>query len=123
MTTFQLYWNLDNLHQRNVILAGYFPGQIGNVSSQCSDKRTFDLIVTIPNPNEIFSDTIITIANETIPKTTSSPRIHKPWFNDTCRSAIKARKKAERILSRNPKPQNLDCCRKARAKARRTIKY
>ena len=46
--------------------------------SQCSDKMTFDLIVNKPNPIEIFSDTLITIGNETIPRTTSSPSIHKP---------------------------------------------
>jgi hypothetical protein len=44
-----------------------------------------------------INETVISIADETIPKTSTNPKHPgKPWFNDECKDAIKNRKKAER---------------------------
>ena len=93
----------------------------GTFSSLCSQKLTFEITKDTSDPLKLISDCLIAIANETIPKSTGITRINKPWFNDTCRAEIKARKKAERNFSKHPTPVNLDMTRKVRAKARRII--
>jgi hypothetical protein len=46
-----------------------------------------------------FNETVISIADETIPKTSTNPKHPgKPWFNDDCKEANKNRKKAEQHL-------------------------
>jgi hypothetical protein len=90
-------------------------------SSLCSDKLTYNNIAEEPDLIQAFSDILSEIATETIPKTTANPKLHKPWFNDTCKAAIKCRKKSERKFNKHPTPWNLDNCRKSRAKARRTV--
>ena len=56
----------------------------------------------------LFTDTLIEIANQTIPKSHISknkpPKV--PWFNDVCKQAIKERKKAQRKLFQNPFAEN-----------------
>ena len=56
-----------------------------------------------------FTDTLIEIANKTIPKSHISknklPKV--PWFNDADKQAIKERKKAQRKPFRNPAAENV----------------
>jgi hypothetical protein len=41
-----------------------------------------------PDPILKFNDTVISIADETIPKTSTNPKHPgKPWFNDECKDA------------------------------------
>jgi hypothetical protein len=41
-----------------------------------------------------FNETVISLADETIPKTSTNPkRPGKPWFNDECKDAIKIAKR------------------------------
>ena len=56
------------------------------------------------DPVAQFTDTLIEIANQTIPKShISKNKLQKvPWFNDVCKQAVKERKKAQRKLFRNP---------------------
>ena len=71
-----------------------------------------------------FTDTLIEIANQTIPKShTSKNKLPKvPWFNDVCKQAIKERKKAQRKLFRNPSAENVLAFKQLKAKARHIIK-
>jgi hypothetical protein len=70
-----------------------------------------------------YNETVISIADETIPKTSTNPKYpEKSWFNDECKDAIKNRKKAERRFEKHPTSDNLDNFRIFRAKARRTMK-
>ena len=72
--------------------------------SQLSDELTLT-----EDPVAQFTDTLIEIANQTIPKSHISknklPKI--PWFNDVCKQAIKERKKAQQKLFRNPSAEKL----------------
>ena len=51
------------------------------------------------NPIPDFSNTLLQIAEKTIPKSSVSSKPKKPWFDDDCKQAIKDRKKAEKIVS------------------------
>jgi hypothetical protein len=81
-----------------------------------------DSIIQSEDPIKVFSDLIINISKETIPKASATFRIHKPWYNDTCKDAVKSRKKAERHFRKNPSPANLNSYRKVNAQTRRSIK-
>jgi hypothetical protein len=71
-----------------------------------------------PDPILKFNDTVISIADETIPKTSTNPKHQgKPWFNDDCKDAIKNHKKAERRFGKDPTSDNVDNFRIVRAKA------
>ena len=79
----------------------------------------YDGLADLPDPVEGFSSTLLSSANITIPKTSSTPKIHsKPWFDDECKMAVLERKKA---LVSQTNPANLTSLRVYRAKARRTI--
>ena len=69
-----------------------------------------------------FSATLLSIAAETIPKTSTIPkRPRNPWFDGECKKAINARKKAERKFHRRPTAENLQIFKIRRARARRII--
>ena len=72
---------------------------------------------------EDFNNIFIKIAYNTIPKAAVSiKKSHKPWFNDSCITAIHNRKRALRNLQHHPTCCNIETLRIARAKARRTIR-
>ena len=72
---------------------------------------------------EIFTEKLLTIASQTIPKSSAKPRrIPKPWFNQHCQDAINERKRALHLFQSQPSNANLAAFRAARAKTRRVIK-
>lgn len=76
----------------------------------------------IDNPADHFTKTLISIAEEAVPKTSGKPHHRSnPWFNDDCKKAIHARKKAERVFNKHPTAANLTRLKISRAQARRTI--
>ena len=72
-------------------------------------SRLSDELALSEDPVALFTDTLIEIANQTIPKSHISknklPKV--PWFNDVCKQAVKERKKAQRKLFRNPTAENV----------------
>ena len=54
-----------------------------------------------------FSKTLISIAEENIPKT-SNKKHNKSWFNDDCKTAIGSRKAALRKFNLEPSAENLN---------------
>jgi hypothetical protein len=69
-----------------------------------------------------FTEILKSIAEETIPKTSAFPKhITNPWFDETCKDAIKQRKKAQRVFFRRPTAENHVRFKILRARARRTI--
>ena len=74
------------------------------------------------NPIRDFSNTLLEIAEKTIPKSSISSKPRKPWFDEGCKQAIKSRKKAEKSFRRTLTQSNLSSFRIFRAKARGTIK-
>ena len=89
----------------------------------CASRLSGEVALS-EDPVAQFTDTLIEIANETIPKSHISknnlPKV--PWFIDACKQAIKERKKAERNLFRNPTAENLLAFKQLKAKARYSIK-
>lgn len=76
-----------------------------------------------PNPIDTFTNIIIDIANKSVPKTSGKrKKKYKPWFNEECKDAIKARQHALNTFKQHPSFQNLDNFKIFRAKARRTIR-
>jgi len=70
-----------------------------------------------------FSDKLLTIAINNIPKSKFSVRKHNTvWFNGTCKEAINKRKKALRKVKSSPTSENIQQYKIIRGQARRTIK-
>ena len=95
----------------------------GTFTALCLEKLINPTFTYNIDPLITFTTILISIADETIPKTSTIPtKPHLPWNNIECKEAIKARKKAERKFNRQPTSDNLSKVRIFRAKARRTIK-
>ena len=70
-----------------------------------------------------FTDLLIQAADKAIPKTHFSKKLPKvPWFNDSCKKAIKERKKAQRKFFSNPTLSNVQNFKLLRAKACHVVK-
>ena len=76
---------------------------------------------TVEDNITYFSKTLISIAEESISKTSSNKK-HKSWFNDDCKTAIRSRKAALRKFNLHPSDENLNSFKIHRAKTRRVIK-
>ena len=87
-------------------------------------SRSSDELALSEDPVAEFTDTLIEIANQTIPKSHISknkvPKI--TWFNDVCKQAIKERKKAQPKHFPNPSAENVLAFKQLKAKARHIIK-
>ena len=89
----------------------------------CRENLQTEMIRNSTDPILKFNETVISIADETIPKTSTNPKHPgKPWFNDECKDAIKNRKRP------NDGSKNIQLRITSaifsifRAKARRTLK-
>jgi len=80
--------------------------------TQCVSRLSGELAL-LEDPVAQFTDTLIEIADETIPKShnykNKLPEV--PWFNDASKQAIKERKKAQRA-------ENVLVFKQLKAKAR-----
>ena len=89
----------------------------------CRENLQTKMIRNSTDPILKFNETVISIADETIPKTSTNPKHPgKPWFNDECKDAIKNRKRPNDGSKNIPTSDNLGNIRIFRAKARRTLK-
>ena len=70
-----------------------------------------------------FATSLTEVAMETIPKSsTNSKHVHKPWFNEECKAAVRQRKKTLDRFKVSPTHANLASYKRARAHARHVIK-
>ena len=84
----------------------------------CDERLTAD-IHNSPEAIASFTDTLLSIADETVPKSSATPKhIVNPWLDADCEKAIKDRKKAERKFNRQPTAENLTTFKIKRAMAR-----
>ena len=75
------------------------------------------------DPAGQFTDLLIKAGNKAIPKTRFSKKLPKvPWFNNSCKRAIKERKKAQRKFFSNPTLSNVQNFKILRAKAPHVVK-
>ena len=119
-----------------IILQNLFPSGSGKVprykfdkanwplfEQLCTEELRTEVFQRILDPVLKFNETLISIADRTIPKTSANPKQpSKPWFDDDCEEARDNRKKAERHFNKHPTSDNLNSFRIFRAKARRTFK-
>ena len=91
-------------------------------SKQASlQKLCLDTLIPETNTNQEepiihFTNTLINIANKTIPKTTTSPKYNNPWFTEECKTMIREHQRILRKFKTNPSSENLDKYRQQRAK-------
>jgi ribonuclease HI len=91
--------------------------------STCSREINRQSFTQIENPMDAFTSCLIEIATASIPKSsTKSKHIPKPWFDESCKEAVKKRKLALRTFKRHPTHENLIAYRQTTAQARRIIK-
>jgi len=89
----------------------------------CSTRLQQPAMADTDDPMSLFTSILKDIADETIPKTSATPkRIRKPWFNDTVKTVIKERNRVLERFKREPTKDNLNSFKIARAKARREIR-
>ena len=90
----------------------------------CEEQIT---LVNIINSEEddlmdSFTNKLFEISQESIPRSKTSPKRSYPWFNEECRSVIRARKTALRRFHNNPNQTNKLRYKELCAQARRTIR-
>ena len=87
--------------------------------AQCSSELTEEGVMSAGQ----FTDLLIQAADKAIPKTRflkKPPKI--PWFNDSCKKAIKERKKAQQKFFSNLTLSNVQNFKLLRAKARHVVR-
>ena len=89
----------------------------------CRSRLTEEAVQSVDDPASVFSDILISIAEETIPKITAIPKgPRNPWFNEECKAIHRERKRARRRAFRCPTQGNILAFKRLRAKARYTFK-
>ena len=81
----------------------------------------------VQNPNNTcmidhFTETLIEIANKTIPKSSPTNKRNTPGFNDECRVVIQQRNAALRKFNKEPSTSKLNTFKLLQAKAQKIIK-
>ena len=74
------------------------------------------------DPLFLFTQTVHDIATKCIPKSSTSTKIKKPWFNEDCKKAVRKRKAAVKKFNFQPDKNNLESFRIFPANARRDRK-
>ena len=69
-------------------------------------KLKSDANNTVDDNITYFSKTLISIAELSIPKTSSNKKHNKSWFNNDCKTAIRSRKAALRKFNLQPSAEN-----------------
>ena len=84
--------------------------------TMCKQKMLKDPYII--DQTKYFTETLISVANETIAKTSASNKHSTPWFNDDCRTAIRLRKAALRKFYKEPTTNNLNAFKFLRVKTK-----
>ena len=91
--------------------------------------KTSCLTELIPEANKnkeeyllYFTNTLLNIAERHIPKSSTSPKHNRPWFNEECQKAVRLRRAALKKFKMNPTRENLNNYKNSWAKARKIIK-
>ena len=69
-----------------------------------------------------FTNTLLNIAEEHIPKSSTSTKYNRPWFNEECKKAVRLRKATLKKCKINPTRENLNAYKNSRAKALKIVK-
>ena len=88
--------------------------------TKCKQKLLKDPYII--DPTKHFTETLISIANETIAKISALNQHSTPWLNEDCRTAIRLRNAALRKSNKEPTTNNLNAFKLLSAKIRKNIK-
>ena len=88
----------------------------------CNIRFTPEEFEGIDDKLEKCSSILLDVAEECIPRTSTSTKRSTPWFDEDCKKAVKERKSALHKFKVCPTKVNLENVRLSRAKARRTIR-
>jgi ribonuclease HI len=88
----------------------------------CESEITEEIFEDAPDPIELFTQKLLSIASKTVPKSSTSFKCKKPWFTEECKKAIKNRRAALQRFSHHPTDKNLALLRQAQAATHRIIK-
>ena len=91
--------------------------------AQCSSELTEEAVMSAEDPTSQFTDHLIQAAGKATPKTRFLKKFPTvPWFNDSCKKAIKEWKKAQQKFFSNPTLSNVQNFKILRAKPRHVVK-
>jgi len=92
-------------------------------SHQAALELCTDTICSAEDPIQQFTDVVINIANNSIPKSKPNTKKHNTiWCNEDYKAAIKTRNKALKQVQKHPTQHNIENYRVIRALTRRVIK-
>ena len=104
------------------IFTGWNMHQADWVNFQADCPLHFDVEGGLDNC-DIMTQTIVNAALKYVPTRKANPKFSCPWWNDSCREALRERRRAQNRMRRNPYSDFLRIeYRKAKAKARRTVR-
>ena len=95
-------------------------GQMGTFKRLCHLNQKACL--NQEDHNIYLTKTLLTIAEECTPKSSTQPKFNKPWYNNECKKAVRARRAALRKFKTNPTKKNLEFFKNCSARTRRSIK-
>jgi exonuclease III len=90
--------------------------------NMCREQITTSAFENADNRIEHFTNTLHDIALNSIPKTTTKSKRHRPWFDENCKKTIRKRRASIKKFNSNPNTPNLENFRKLRAQTRKTIR-
>ena len=96
--------------------------QSDEFKNSCILKLKSDANDIVEDNITYFSKILISIAEESIPRTSSNKKHNKSWFNGDCKTAIRSVKTALRKFNLQPSAKNLNNFKIYRAKTRKVIK-
>ena len=92
-----------------------------NFQTECTEKLNTEIDPT-NKTLEFFTNTIMDIANNHIPRLSTKPRKNKSWFNEDCKKAVDIKKNKLRKAQKNPTFENITDFKIAQAQCRQTCR-
>ena len=92
-----------------------------NFQTECTEKLNTKIDPT-NKTLEFFTNTIMDIANNHIPRLSTKPRKNKSWFNEDCKKAVDIKKNKLRKAQKNPTFENITDFKIAQAQCRQTCR-
>ena len=90
-------------------------------SAQCELQLGSSLVNDIDKSADNITETLISAATNTIPKTKPFNKPFAPWWKKQCSAAVKARKHAFKCMQRCTTPENVITFKQTRYNSKRTI--
>ena len=104
-----LSWNLEKSNWN-----GFKTSCLAQLTPEANKNNEEDILY--------FTNTLLNIAEEDIPKSSTSAKFSQPWFNEECKKAVRSRRATLKKFKINPTGEDLNAYENSRVKARKIIK-